>query len=114
MNSQIAAIQMVHAGALVRRPHQILDAVAPTDIRAQFDQGLPDGLNCRTAPVSGQVRKTYPDGTVLTITKEDGNWGYCPESDRPEQPANIGDELLGEIGPDLGLDRGLGVPGLHQ
>lgn len=38
-----------------------------------------DGLNCRTAPVSGQVRKTYPDGTVLTITKEDGNWGYCGE-----------------------------------
>ena len=36
-----------------------------------------DGLNCRTAPVSGSVIKTYPDGTVLTITKEDGNWGYC-------------------------------------
>lgn len=38
-----------------------------------------DGLNCRTAPVSGSVLKTYPDGTVLTITKEDGNWGYCGE-----------------------------------
>ena len=41
-----------------------------------------DGLNCRTAPVNGQVLKTYPDGTVLTITKEDerwGHWGYCGE-----------------------------------
>lgn len=37
------------------------------------------GLNCRMAPVSGAVLKTYPDGTVLTITKEDGNWGYCGE-----------------------------------
>ena len=36
-----------------------------------------DGLNCRTAPVSGAVLKTYPDGTVLTITKEEGSWGYC-------------------------------------
>ena len=36
-----------------------------------------DGLNCRTTPVSGSVLKTFPDGTVLTITKEDGNWGYC-------------------------------------
>ena len=35
------------------------------------------GLNCRTEPVSGNVLKTFPDGTVLTITKEDGNWGYC-------------------------------------
>ena len=38
-----------------------------------------DGLNCRTSPVSGQVLRTFPDGTVLTITKEDGNWGYCGE-----------------------------------
>ena len=37
------------------------------------------GLNCRTAPVSGNVLKTFPNGTVLTITKEDGNWGYCGE-----------------------------------
>ncbi|MEH2936922.1 N-acetylmuramoyl-L-alanine amidase, partial [Acutalibacter sp. JLR.KK004] len=35
-----------------------------------------DGLNCRTAPVSGSVIKAFEDGTVLTITKEDGNWGY--------------------------------------
>jgi len=38
-----------------------------------------DGLNCRTAPVSGKVLKTYPDGTVLTITKQDGGWGYTGE-----------------------------------
>ncbi len=38
-----------------------------------------DGLNCRTAPVSGQVLKVYTDGTVVTITKEDGSWGYTGE-----------------------------------
>lgn len=38
-----------------------------------------DGLNCRSAPVSGIVIKTYQDGTVLTISKEDGNWGYTGE-----------------------------------
>ncbi len=38
-----------------------------------------DGLNCRTAPVSGSVIKAFEDGMVLTITKEDGNWGYCGE-----------------------------------
>ena len=38
-----------------------------------------DGLNCRAAPVSGQVVKTYPDGAVLTITQEDGGWGYSGE-----------------------------------
>lgn len=38
-----------------------------------------DGLNCRTAPVNGSVLKTFQDGTVLTITQEDGNWGYCGE-----------------------------------
>ena len=38
-----------------------------------------DGLNCRTAPVSGSVLKTYLDGTVLAITKEEGSWGYCGE-----------------------------------
>ena len=38
-----------------------------------------DGLNCRTAPVSGQVLKVYPDGTVVTITKEDFGWGCTGE-----------------------------------
>lgn len=38
-----------------------------------------DGLNCRTSPVNGNVIKTYPDGTVFVISKEDGNWGYNGE-----------------------------------
>lgn len=35
-----------------------------------------DGLNCRTAPISGSVVLTYPYDTLLTITKEQGGWGY--------------------------------------
>lgn len=35
-----------------------------------------DGLNCRTEPVSGSVITTYPNGTVLSITKERNGWGY--------------------------------------
>ncbi len=38
-----------------------------------------DGLNCRTSPINGQVIKTYPDGTVFVISKENGNWGYTGE-----------------------------------
>lgn len=38
-----------------------------------------DGLNCRTAPVDGAVLKTYPDGAVLIISKEDGGWGFTGE-----------------------------------
>ena len=38
-----------------------------------------DGLNCRKAPVNGSVIKAFEDGTVRTITKEDGKWGYCGE-----------------------------------
>lgn len=35
-----------------------------------------DGLNCRSEPVTGAVINTYPNGTLLTITKENGGWGY--------------------------------------
>ena len=35
-----------------------------------------DGLNCRSEPVTGAVINTYPNGTLLTITKENGDWGY--------------------------------------
>lgn len=35
-----------------------------------------DGLNCRTAPVSGDVIMTYPHGTVVSIIKEQSGWGY--------------------------------------
>lgn len=37
------------------------------------------GLNCRTYPVSGSVIKTYPNGSVITITKEYDGWGYTGE-----------------------------------
>lgn len=42
-------------------------------------QGVVDangGLNCRTSPVTGSVLLTYPNGTVLTIIKENNGWGY--------------------------------------
>lgn len=35
-----------------------------------------DGLNCRSEPVTGKVLTTYPYGTIVTITKENGGWGY--------------------------------------
>lgn len=34
------------------------------------------GLNCRTEPVNGSVITTYPNGTLVTITKERNGWGY--------------------------------------
>lgn len=37
------------------------------------------GLNCRTEPVTGNVIKTYPNNTVLTISKELNGWGYTGE-----------------------------------
>ena len=35
-----------------------------------------NGLNCRTEPVSGDVITTYPNDTIVTITKERNGWGY--------------------------------------
>ena len=35
-----------------------------------------DGLNCRSEPITGDVITTYPNGTLLTITKENNGWGY--------------------------------------
>lgn len=36
-----------------------------------------DGLNCRTTySTAGNVLTTYPQGTMLTITKEQNGWGY--------------------------------------
>jgi len=68
-------------GQIAKEVNQKLGAaVANTPFKAYQGQVNADGgLNCRTAPVSGQVIKTYPDGTVLTITKEDGGWGYTGE-----------------------------------
>lgn len=39
-----------------------------------------DGLNCRTSATSSStIVKTYPLNTVLTISKEQNNWGYTGE-----------------------------------
>lgn len=37
------------------------------------------GLNCRTAPINGAVIKTYPNGSTITIKKENNGWGYTGE-----------------------------------
>ncbi|RKJ41918.1 amidase [Acutalibacter sp. 1XD8-33] len=67
-------------GQLAKEVNQKLSGAPAEPFKAYQGQvNADDGLNCRTAPVSGAVLKTYPDGTVLTITKEDGNWGYCGE-----------------------------------
>lgn len=66
-------------GQLAKEVNQKLEAVVVPFKAYQGQVNADDGLNCRTAPVSGAVLKTYPDGTVLTITKESGNWGYCGE-----------------------------------
>lgn len=37
-----------------------------------------NGLNCRTKPSTSASKVTaYANGTILTITKESGNWGYA-------------------------------------
>ena len=67
-------------GQIAKEVNQKLSGAPAGPFKAYQGQvNADDGLNCRTAPVSGSVLKTYPDGTVLTITKEDGNWGYCGE-----------------------------------
>ena len=66
-------------GQIAKEVNQKLDVPVVPFKAYQGQVNADDGLNCRTAPVSGSVLKTYPDGTVLTITKEDGNWGYCGE-----------------------------------
>ena len=66
MDRQVAAVQMVHAGALVRRPHQPLDAVAPANVRTQLDEGLPhigvDGVG-----VEGVAGAFDGDGPVVIL-----------------------------------------------
>ena len=64
-------------GQIAKEVNQKLNAPAGPFKAYQGQVNADDGLNCRTAPVSGSVLKTYPDGTVLTITKEEGSWGYC-------------------------------------
>lgn len=66
-------------GQIAKEVNQKLsEAVVP--FKAYQGQVNADGgLNCRKVPASGQVLKTYPDGTVVTITKEDDGWGYTGE-----------------------------------
>ena len=65
-------------GQLAKEINQKLSGAPAQPFKAYQGQvNADDGLNCRKAPVNGQVLKTFHDGTVLTITKEDGNWGYC-------------------------------------
>ena len=65
-------------GQIAKEVNQKLSGVPAGPFKPYQGQVNADnGLNCRTAPVSGNVIKTFSDGTVLTITKEDGNWGCC-------------------------------------
>lgn len=67
-------------GQIAKEVNQKLSGSADEPFKAYQGQvNANDGLNCRTAPISGKVLKAYPDGTVLTIIKEDGNWGHCGE-----------------------------------
>lgn len=67
-------------GQIVKEINQKLAGEPAEPFKAYQGQvDADDGLNCRTSPVSGSVLKTYPDGTVVTITKECGGWGYTGE-----------------------------------
>ena len=67
-------------GQIAKEINRKLSSVSSEPFKAYQGQvNADDGLNCRTAPVSGQVLKVYTDGTVVTITKEDGCWGYTGE-----------------------------------
>lgn len=46
------------------------------DVNYQAKVTAHDGLNCRTAPISGSVVMTYPYNTILNITQEKSGWGY--------------------------------------
>ncbi len=48
-----------------------------TNVNYQAKVTAHNGLNCRKSnSTSSAVVETYPYGTVLTITKENDNWGY--------------------------------------
>lgn len=67
-------------GQLAKEVNQKLSGSPAGSFKAYQGQvNADDGLNCRAAPINGAILKTYPDGTVLTITKEDGSWGYTGE-----------------------------------
>lgn len=67
-------------GQIAKEVNQKLGGAADEPFKAYQGQvNADDGLNCRAAPISGSIIKAFEDGTVLTITKEDGNWGYTGE-----------------------------------
>lgn len=47
-----------------------------TAVSYQVKVTAKDGLNCRTAPISGSVVTAYENGTILNISKEQNGWGY--------------------------------------
>lgn len=51
-------------------------STAAVDVNYQAKVTAHDGLNCRTAPISGSVVMTYPYNTILTIMQEKSGWGY--------------------------------------
>ena len=67
-------------GQIAKEVNRKLSSVSSEPFKAYQGQvNADDGLNCRAAPVSGQALKVYTNGTVVTITKEDGCWGYTGE-----------------------------------
>lgn len=67
-------------GQIAKEVNQKLGGAPAGPFKAYQGQvNATDDLNCLTAQVSGQVLKTYPDGTVLAISREQGNWGFCGE-----------------------------------
>lgn len=74
-------------------------AAEPVEVNYRARVTASAGLNCRTAPVSGDIIETYPFGTVLTVTRERGGWGFTGDgwvsleyvekltpADTPEEP----------------------------
>lgn len=50
--------------------------ISSVDVNYQAEIIANGALNCRSEPISGAVLLTYPNGTIVTITKEQNGWGY--------------------------------------
>lgn len=66
VRNDVAALMGTSSGTVVN----------DTNVNYQGKVTVKDGLNCRTAPVSGSVIMTYPYETVVSITKERDGWGF--------------------------------------
>ena len=53
--------------------------VEPVEVNYQARVTASAGLNCRTAPVNGDIIETFPFDTVWTVTKERSGWGFTGE-----------------------------------